>query len=126
MNNGISTFSFPTRIIFGAGSIRELGTEISKHGMRKPLLVTDRGVARAGLVDRVTQAAPGVQFALFDSVDPNPTEENVHQGIERYRQEGCDGIVALGGGSPLDAAKVIRLGITHPLRLEQYLSLITI
>jgi 4-hydroxybutyrate dehydrogenase len=120
MNNGISTFSFPTRIIFGAGSIRELGSEISKHGMRKPLLVTDRGVARAGLVDSITQAAPGVQFALFDSVDPNPTEENVHQGIERYRQEGCDGIVALGGGSPLDAAKVIRLGVTHPLPLEQY------
>ena len=120
MNKGISTFSFPTRIIFGAGSIRELGSEISKHGMRKPLLVTDRGVVRAGLVDHVTQAAPGIKFALFDSVDPNPTEENVHEGIERYRQESCDGIVALGGGSPLDAAKVIRLGITHPLPLDQY------
>ncbi len=120
MNKGISTFSFPTRIIFGAGSIRELGTEISKHGMRRPLLVTDRGVVRAGLVDHVTQAAPGIKFALFDSVDPNPTEENVHEGIERYRQESCDGIVALGGGSPLDAAKVIRLGITHPLPLDQY------
>lgn len=120
MSNGISTFAFPTRIIFGPGSIQELSNEIPMNGMRKPLLVTDRGVVKAGLIDRVTQSVPGVQFALFDSVDPNPTEDNVRQGIERYRQERCDGIVALGGGSPLDAAKVIRLGITHPLPLEQY------
>jgi 4-hydroxybutyrate dehydrogenase len=120
MSNGIATFAFPTRIIFGPGSIQELGNEISRYGMQKPLLVTDRGVAKAGLVDRITQAAPEVRFTLFDSVDPNPTEGNVHQGIECYRQDGCDGIVALGGGSPLDAAKVIRLGITHPMPLEQY------
>ena len=120
MSNGTSTFAFPTRIIFGAGSIHELGQEIAKHSIQKPLLVTDPGVVKAGLVDRITQAAPGIQFALFDSVSPNPTEKNVLEGIERYRQEGCDGIVALGGGSPLDAGKVIRLGVTHPLPLDQY------
>jgi 4-hydroxybutyrate dehydrogenase len=120
MGNGISTFAFPTRIIFGAGSVNELGQEISKYGIKKPLLVTDPGVVKAGLVDRVAQAMPGIQFALFDAVSPNPTEKNVLGGIERYRQERCDGIVALGGGSPLDTGKVIRLGVTHPLPLDQY------
>jgi 4-hydroxybutyrate dehydrogenase len=120
MSNGIATFAFPTRIIFGAGSVNELGEEISKYGIQKPLLVTDPGVLKAGLVDRVAQAVTGIQFALFDSVSPNPTEKNVLEGIERYRKERCDGVVALGGGSPLDAGKVIRLGITHPLPLDQY------
>lgn len=120
MSNGISTFAFPTRIIFGAGSVNAIGEEISKHGIQKPLLVTDPGVVKAGLVGRVAQAMPGIQFALFDSVSPNPTEKNVLEGIERYRQEHCDGIVALGGGSPLDAGKVIRLGVTHPLPLDRY------
>lgn len=120
MNNICSTFAFPTRIVFGVGAIHQLGQEISRYGIRRPLLVTDHGLAKAGLVDRVTHSASGIQFALFDSVSPNPTEENVLQGIECYQQEGCDGIVALGGGSPLDAAKVIRLGISHPLPLEQY------
>lgn len=120
MSNGISVFAFPTRIVFGAGSIQELGNEISKYGMLKPMLVTDRGVTKAGLVERVTKAGHGVRFTVFDSVDPNPTEENVLQGIDCYRNEGCDGIIALGGGSPLDAAKVIRLGVTHALPLEQY------
>jgi 4-hydroxybutyrate dehydrogenase len=120
MSNNISTFAFPTRILFGRGAIQELGKEVPRYGIRKPLMVTDCGVVKAGLVGRVAEAAHGVQFALFDSVSPNPTEENVLRGIERYRQERCDGIVALGGGSPLDAAKVIRMGITHPLPLEQY------
>jgi 4-hydroxybutyrate dehydrogenase len=120
VSNIISTFAFPTRIIFGVGSVQELGQEISKYSIQKPLLVTDPGVVKAGLVDCVTQAAPGIQFALFDSVNPNPTEKNVLEGIERYWQKRCDGIVALGGGSPLDAAKVIRLGVTHPLPLDQY------
>jgi 4-hydroxybutyrate dehydrogenase len=120
MSNGISTFAFPTQIIFGAGSIRELGREISTYGIQKPLLVTDPGLVSAGLIDNITRAATGTQFTLFDSVSPNPTEKNVLEGVESYRQRGCDGIVAVGGGSPLDAAKVIRLGVTHPLPLDQY------
>lgn len=120
MSSGISTFAFPTRIIFGVGSVRELGPEILKHGIKKPLLVTDTGVVKVGLVDLIKQAAPGIHFAVFDSVSANPTEKNVLEAIEFYRQEGCDGVVALGGGSPLDAGKVIRLGVTHPLPLDQY------
>lgn len=120
MNNQVSFFSFPTRTLFGPGAINRLGDEIDRLGIRRPLIVTDPGIIKAGLIDRVTDAAKRISFALFDAVSPNPTEENVLDGIECYRRERCDGIVALGGGSPLDAAKVIRLGVTHPLPLDQY------
>ncbi|MDE3180174.1 MAG: iron-containing alcohol dehydrogenase [Acidobacteriota bacterium] len=120
MNNPISVFSFPTRTVFGAGALARLGDEISGLGMRRPLLVTDRGVVEAGIIERVKAAAKSVSFEVFDKVSPNPTEENVLDGIEAYRQGNCDGVVAIGGGSPLDAAKAIRMGATHPLPLEQY------
>lgn len=120
MDNQLSVFAFPTRIIFGAGALRQLSDEIAISGIHRPLLVTDRGVVDAGLIERVTGAAKSVLFTTFAGVSPNPTEENVLEGIERYRDGRCDGIVAVGGGSPLDAAKVIRLGITHRLPLAQY------
>lgn len=120
MNERVSIFAFPTRTLFGAGALGRLCDEIERLGMRRPLIVTDAGVIRAGLIERVTGAAPRVSFALFDAVSPNPTEDNVLGGIQQYRRERCDGVVAVGGGSPLDAAKVVRLGVTHPLPLEQY------
>ncbi len=120
MNTPISVFAFPTRTLFGAGAIAQLGDEIVHLGIQRPLLVTDRGVVQAGLIERVTDAAKSVSFAIFDGVSPNPTEKNVLEGIERYRRERCDGVVAVGGGSPLDAAKAVRMGVTHPLPLEQY------
>jgi 4-hydroxybutyrate dehydrogenase len=120
MSNNISVFDFPTRIIFGAGALRKLGDEIARLQFDKPLLVADTGVVSAGLVEQVKTAAPSVSFTVFSEVSPNPTEQNVLEGIAEYRAAHCNGIVAVGGGSPLDAAKAIRLGTTHPLPLEQY------
>ncbi len=118
----LSRFFFPTRIVFGVGALRQLGDEIRRLAMRHPLMITDRGVVQCGLAERVTSAAAraGVSLTVFDGVSPNPTEENVAAGLARYREEHCDGIVAVGGGSPLDAAKAIRLRVTHTLPLEQY------
>lgn len=120
MDYPISVFSFPTRTVFGPGALTRLTNEIAALKMKRPLLVTDRGVVAAGIVERITRAAKSISFAVFDAVSPNPTEQNAVDGLDRYRQEGCDGVVAVGGGSPLDAAKVIRLIATHPLPLEQY------
>src|SRR5271157_217145 len=120
MANVISIFSFPTRIVFGAGALGELGTELARLGMKRPLLVTDRGVVQSGLAERVTAASAPLRLALFDGVSPNPTEEYVVAGLDAYRREDCDGIVSLGGGSPLDAGKAIRLAATHPPPLEPY------
>ncbi len=122
-NSGaISIFAFPTRIVFGAGSLRELGDETKRLGMKRPLMVTDRGVVECGLVERVCAEAKraGLSLSLFDSVSPNPVEQNVYDGLERYRDGKCDGLIALGGGSSLDTGKAIRLCVTHRLPLELY------
>ncbi len=122
MTQAISVFSFPTRIVFGPGALRELGAEAERLGIERPLLVTDAGVVACGIAERVdSQArAAGLRPALFSDVNPNPVENNVHDGLEAYRRENCDGVIGLGGGSPLDTAKAIRLVATHPFPLEQY------
>jgi len=118
----ISRFSFPTRIVFGAGALRELGDEAKPLEISRPLVVTDRGVVACGLADRILAESrrAGMAPALFQDVDPNPVEKNIQEGLEAYRRGNCDGIFGVGGGSPLDAAKAIRLVVTHPFPLEQY------
>lgn len=118
----LSTFSFPTRIVFGAGAVRELGTEATQLGVTRPLVVTDRGVVACGIARQILgelQSA-GLASVLFDNVNPNPVEKNVEDGLEAYRAGNCDGVIGLGGGSALDTAKAIRLVVTHPFPLELY------
>jgi len=114
----ISTFSFPTTILFGAGAVNRLPDELGKRGVSRPLLVTDAGLARTAVFARAAGLAPGA--VVFSSVEPNPTEQNVLDGVASYQQNRCNGIVGLGGGSPLDAAKAIRLKVTHELPLAEY------
>ena len=118
----VSTWSFPNRIIFGCGAIEQLSSVASGLGVRRPLVVTDPGVERCGLLARITNllGKGSVGFAVFDRVEGNPTEASVYPGLDLYRSEDCDGVIALGGGSALDAAKAIRLKVTHKLPLEQY------
>ncbi len=114
--------SFPTRVVFGAGCVRELPVELQNAGAKRPLIVADRGVVGAGIVRRVTEVldAAGLRYALFDRVDSNPVEKNVWDGVEAFRSAGCDSVVGLGGGSPLDAAKSIALMIHHPPPMSRY------
>ena len=110
----LSTFSFPTKIRFGAGAIQEL----PQYATRRPLLVTDAGLASSPILNQVLAMVP--HATVFSGVLPNPTEQNVFDGVAAYQANGCDGIIGLGGGSPLDAAKAIRLKLTHPLTLAEY------
>jgi 4-hydroxybutyrate dehydrogenase len=114
----LSTFSFPTTIVFGAGTVQRLPGELKKRSVRRPLLVTDAGIERTAVFQRVRQLVP--EASVFSKVDPNPTEQNVLDGAAAYKQASCDGIIALGGGSPLDAAKAIRLLATHSGALAEY------
>jgi len=118
----VSTFSFPTKILFGPGVISSLSEQLAAMGVSKPLLVSDTGLARTLVFERVRSLIP--HCMVFTAVDPNPTEKNVLDGAEFYVQHDCDGIVGLGGGSPIDAAKAIRLKINHPLPLADYDDLI--
>jgi 4-hydroxybutyrate dehydrogenase len=114
-------YNYPTTILFGEGALDELGGRLAGR-VRRALLVTDATLVKAGLADRVSGAlrARGVETAVFDGVHPNPIEEDVEKGLEAYRAAGCDALVALGGGSPMDTAKVIRFMASHPGPLAQY------
>src|SRR5579872_6483198 len=113
-------FSFPTDIVFGAGRIRELPERTQGWGSLA-LVVTDPGVAGSGVVQRVLDvlAAADRDFRVFEDVAPNPTAANVEAGVHRYR-EGCDHLIAVGGGSVIDAAKAIALAATHEGQLARY------
>lgn len=116
-------FNFPTTILFGEGALLEATTRLKAMGCHKPLLVTDATISKLGLAEQVSQIfykGAGVQLSLFDGVHPNPTQEDVERGAEAYRAHGCDSVVALGGGSPIDAAKVILVAVTHEGPLEIY------
>ena len=101
----------PTRMVHGPGAVARVGELCRELGVRRPLLVTDKGVAAAGLVDPALALLDDP--VLFDGVRPNPDIELVGEGSAVYREEGCDGLVALGGGSSIDAAKAIGVEIVH-------------
>ncbi len=114
----LSTFHFPTTILFGPGAVRQLPEELAKRNIRRPLLVTDTGLVHTPVFARTAGLLSGAR--VFSAVEPNPTEPNVLEGVECYKQHRCDGIVGVGGGSALDAAKAIRLKVTHELPLAEY------
>lgn len=116
------TWSFPTRILFGAGSVLETGKEAARLGAKRALIVTDKGVVSVGHVARVEAALAeaGLTSAVFDGVLGNPIEANVHDGVRAYREAGADIVVAVGGGSPLDVGKLVRLGVNHHRPLVDY------
>ena len=111
----ITTFSFPTRIVFGCGAVRKLPSCLEETGIRKPLIVTDPGVAATPVLTAVTSVLDeaGVPFASFCGVHGNPIEEDVLQSAELYRSAACDGVVGLGGGSALDVAKAVVVMARH-------------
>ena len=117
-----SIFSFPNKIIFGVGTISTLAEELSAFSPHKVLLVTDRGIHQAGLANEVTQRlkAARLDYAIFDGVHGNPIEADVFDGVAVFQKAGCDFVIGMGGGSPLDVAKLICLKATHPLPLAEY------
>lgn len=114
----LARITYLTTIDFGAGEAAGLRAALADLGIARPLVVSDRGVAAAGLLYRVT--GPLGQVPVFLDVPPNPTEVAALAALERYREAGCDGIVALGGGSPIDLAKAVALLATHPVPLVPY------
>jgi hypothetical protein len=100
-----ATLSLP-RLVFGAGSLSQLTAELSHLAVQRPLLVSDRGLERAGIVAKVLAAMPSNTSAFLD-VPENPTTAGADAALEHYRMTDADGVVALGGGSVLDTAKFV-------------------
>ena len=115
----MGNWNFPTAVRFGVGRISELADACKSLGMVRPLLVTDPGLAALPMVAEAIKAneAAGLPTGLFSDVQPNPVSKNVEDGIKVYREGGHDGVIAFGGGSALDAAKVVAFmaGQTRPM-----------
>jgi len=117
----VTTWSFPTRILFGNGAVKELGN-VTKPLGDTALIVTDPGVIKAGVVDAVRKSldSAGIAHATFDGVHGNPLEQDVYDGVEAYRKANAKLVIAVGGGSPLDVGKLVRLLVTHAPPIAQY------
>lgn len=117
------TISYLTTVNFGPGSANSLPEVMSELGLVKPLIVSDQGIVAAGLLDR-PEFARLAGLPKFLDVPTNPTESAVLSGLELYRGASCDGVIAIGGGSPIDLAKAIALLATHDGPLEQYAAIL--
>jgi alcohol dehydrogenase len=105
-------FFCPVKLIVGARALENIPFELGSLGATRPLLVTDRGVAGAGLVDKLRDilGAGGLQIAaVYDEVPPDSSMAAVRAIAQRYREAGCDALIALGGGSPIDTAKAANI-----------------
>jgi 4-hydroxybutyrate dehydrogenase len=103
--------------------VAELGPALSGLGVVRPLVVTDIGIRAAGILDRVLGAGAAAA-PVFDATPTNPTEAAVEAALALYRAEGCDGLVAVGGGSPVDLAKGVALLAAHPGPLAGYAAIL--
>jgi alcohol dehydrogenase class IV len=118
----IAELSWPTRVVLGPGALARLPAQLARLGVARPLVVTDPGVVKAGLAARVYDllSTAGLQVARFEGVNANPTDRDAALGLEAFRAGGCDGFVAIGGGSAIDAAKLVQVLTTHPPPLSRY------
>ncbi len=114
-----ANWSYPTAIKFGAGRIKELADHCKAVGMKKPLLITDRGLSTMPITQNALDIleAAGLGRAMFAEVDPNPNDKNLEAGVKVFRDGGHDGVVAFGGGSGLDLGKAVAFmaGQTRPV-----------
>lgn len=115
-------FEAPTVMKHGLGAVKAVAGEASALGIKKPLVVTDRGVVKAGLLDRVLKplGEARLSYAVYDEVIANPPLETVAEGTSRYLRNNCDGLIAVGGGSSMDTAKAIGVEISHGRPVLEY------
>ena len=105
----IGNWSYPTQIKFGAGRIREISEACKQANIKKPLLITDKGLSNLPITSRTLQfmKEAGLGEAIFSNVDPNPNEKNLDAGIAAFTEGNHDGLIAFGGGSGLDLGKLV-------------------
>ncbi len=115
-------FNFPTVLLYGEGSLTESCKRMKGLGFNKPLLVTDATLVKLGLIEKVLNELKNenIEAVVFDGTHPNPIEEDCEAGAKVYKENQCDSVIAVGGGSPMDAAKGIMVLATHDGPLSKY------
>ena len=111
---------YVTQVQFEFGAIKLLKEECERVGIARPLIVTDPGVKAAGILQKALDALPGIRVAVFDQTPSNPTEAAVRAAAALYKASGCDGLIAVGGGSAIDCAKGVAILATHEGALTTY------
>jgi len=109
-----------THIHLGYDALAQLPSECARIGIKRPLVITDKGVVAAGVAQRALDALQLGAVPVFDDTPSNPTEAMVMAAVARYKEEGCDGLIAVGGGSSIDLAKGVAIAATHPGTLTEY------
>lgn len=115
-------FIMPAQVVVGSGACDQVGAQCKKRGWKKALIVSDKIMAGLGLVATVERllAESEIASAVYAGVNTEPVVEFVQEGLQIFKSEGCDFVVAVGGGSPIDAAKAIAVLATNPGSIEQY------
>ena len=116
----MAMINYVTEIRFGADSAAELAQVYQTLGFKKPLFITDKGVVAAGLIERILAVNDLPHFHVFDGTPSNPTEAAAREGVASFHEAGCDGIIAVGGGSSIDLAKAVAVSARHPGPLRQF------
>ena len=117
----MANLTFMNQTIFDHGASTQLGQVLAQHGIRRPLLCTDKGLVNLGMVtDLVSHLGNDAALTIFDGTPENPTQMAVEDAVELYRASGCDGVVALGGCSSMDLAKAVALAVTNEGDLLEY------
>lgn len=113
--------SFPP-VHFDFGAIEVLPRVLSERGLKRPLIITDTGLVEHGIADRAVSAfSDAGNVTVFDGIPPNPTIGGIEAACEIYKAQACDAVIALGGGSVLDSGKALRVAVTHPEPIVEYL-----
>ncbi len=116
------TFLVPPLVITGSGASEKVGEESKKLGVEKGLLVTDEVLSKLGVLEGIKKGLSenGIQFAIYDKISAEPTVEFVKEGLKAYKENGCDFLLAVGGGSAIDTAKAISAMATNTGSIEDY------
>src|SRR3990172_5133029 len=115
-------YNYPTTILLGQGSLTEFAKLLKDKNHKKVLIVTDKTLEDIGIVKKISDELSSMKIAydIFSDTHPNPIEEDVEKGVVAYQTGNCDSIIGLGGGSPIDVAKVIKIMVSNPPPLARY------
>ena len=117
----MANLAFMNHTIFDHGASAQLGQVLMQHGIRRPLLCTDKGLVNLGMVtDLAANLGNDAALTIYDGTPENPTQNSVEEATAKYLEAGCDGVVAFGGGSSMDLAKAVALAVTHQGDLLDY------